>query len=312
VIKAQTAERDHFVIARRTFFDSGPPFEFYELISVQSQGNGATIERITLTPETDLCTRATTLEQGTASISASVADLLGRTNPCTIPEKELRRELKRCKRCLVFSGADVAMQVQCGEQTRRIRMDVLDRDMFDPAPKTPEHTSWTMTLLGRLDRALGNNVMDRPAFSLTSPADPPVTNVSVDALVGAVARGEFDGLFEKGGHKLSELLHEAQRGARWRGRSVALTASHPFTPASYDLPNYPPIAVAARVGGEVVVTIEVDVNGGVVNQKIVSGHRLLQGAVLSVVGGWKFPMEASGQEIRSTVEFKMDCAPGKR
>jgi hypothetical protein len=58
------------------------------------------------------------------------------------------------------------MAVQCGDQTRLIRMDILDRDMFDPAPKTPGHTSWTMTLMGRLDQTVGHSVMEPPVFAL--------------------------------------------------------------------------------------------------------------------------------------------------
>jgi hypothetical protein len=64
------------------------------------------------------------------------------------------------------------MQVGCGGEGRRIRMDILDRDMFDPHPATPERTSWTMTLLGWLDELLGSAVMDRPVFTLSEMSPP--------------------------------------------------------------------------------------------------------------------------------------------
>lgn len=51
----------------------------------------------------------------------------------------------------------MTMEVSCAGQSRRIRIDILNRDMFDPQAGTPEHTSWTMALLGRLDRALGSS-----------------------------------------------------------------------------------------------------------------------------------------------------------
>jgi hypothetical protein len=38
------------------------------------------------------------------------------------------------------TGADVTMQVSCGGQSRRIRIDILNRDMSDPHAGTPEHT----------------------------------------------------------------------------------------------------------------------------------------------------------------------------
>lgn len=119
--KPQPPAPDHFLIGRRTFFDIGPPFEFYEILSVRAAAHGGTlVERIQVTPPGDVCTQAATVEVATGSINESVADLLAGTNPCSIPEKDLRRELKRCKKCLVFSGADIVMQVKCGENRRYV------------------------------------------------------------------------------------------------------------------------------------------------------------------------------------------------
>jgi hypothetical protein len=47
-----------------------------------------------------------------------------------------------------------------------IRSDILDRDMFDPIPNTPEHTARTMRLLQRLDDAIGPGVMEKPIFPI--------------------------------------------------------------------------------------------------------------------------------------------------
>lgn len=41
---------DRFLIGRRTFFDFGPPFEFFEIISVRTTGGGTLVERIQVTP----------------------------------------------------------------------------------------------------------------------------------------------------------------------------------------------------------------------------------------------------------------------
>jgi len=157
--KSSVARPNEFVIARHTFFDFGPPFHYYEIIQVTPDVNGTRIERILLTPAANKCTSPATIEMTKATVKGSVDDILGKTNPCAIPEKELRRELKRCKHCLVFSGANVSMQVQCNGQPRLIRSDILDRDMFDPKARTPEHTSWTMELLQRINRERGVTVL---------------------------------------------------------------------------------------------------------------------------------------------------------
>ena len=42
---------------------------------------------------------------------------------------------------MVFSGANVTMQVQCDGHPRVIRSDILDKDLFDHAPHPPQYTS---------------------------------------------------------------------------------------------------------------------------------------------------------------------------
>ncbi len=141
---------DHFEIGRKYFFDVGPPFDYFEIFLVRSAGSRSSVRRISLTPPGDACVSPAQIESASATLDERISNLLGDSNPCSIPEKELRRERKRCKGCLVFSGANVTMGIPYGTRTRVIRADVLDRDMFDAAPKTPEHTSWTMQLLDRL------------------------------------------------------------------------------------------------------------------------------------------------------------------
>ena len=142
-----SSQQNQFVIGQHSFIDMGPPFDFYEVFIVRSNGNSTSIERLTITPPGDRCFVPAKVRTASASINQPTSMLLGSMNPCKIPEKALLRERKRCKNCVVFSGADVVMQLPCGNQTRLIRSDILDRDMFDVRTKTPQYTSWTMRLV---------------------------------------------------------------------------------------------------------------------------------------------------------------------
>ena len=299
---------DQFAIGRHTFFDFGPPNDFYELLLVRATPGGTSIERITLTPAADACLQPAKVEIASASLNESVPALLGKTNPCTIPEKELRRELKRCKKCLVFSGANVAMQVQCATQTRVVRSDILDKDMFDPVPNTPEHTSWTMRLLGRLDKALGPCVMDKPMFPVSEKEEPPASGSDTEALQD-VRIGKFDALFQGAPDKPSDLYRAAQD--RPPAPSVRLLSNLPIQPQEFSLPPYPPLARVAHVEGTVVFKVEIDPNGSTTNFTLVSGQPLLIGSVQQAVSTWKFPKESAGQQIEETIEFATNC-PAKR
>ena len=263
-----------------------------------------------MTPPGDVCTQPATVQVATSSIGDSVADLLGGTNPCTIPEKDLRRERKRCKKCLVFSGADVVMQVQCGGQSRRVRMDILDRDMFDRHPVTPEHTSWTLALLGRLDRPLGSTIMERPAFTLSEASPPPRIESQSGALLDDLERGKFDALFDRGSHTPSELFCQARNPPP--GPSVELVNSSPFRPTVYELPKYSPLARAAHINGQVTFKLSVKSDGHTSAPSFLAGNPILQKIVAASVSDWTFPTEAAGQDVQVAVEFKMNCPSGQR
>jgi TonB family protein len=295
-----------FLIGRHTFIDVGAPNDFYELFSIRAADKGTSIERVVVTPPGVACLEPATVKIASVSIKESVTDLPGKTNPCTIPERELRGELKRCNKCLVFSGADVVMQVQCGDQSRRIRTDILDRDMFDPNPRTPEHTSWSMTLLGRLDAAFGDTVMEQPILTALGQPESRAAESKPTPLSEEVRQGRLDALFEKAPDRLSDVFRQSQLPPP-APPSVELLNSSPFRPIVFDLPKYPALANSARVDGEVTLTFDITADGGTSNLKILAGAPLLRGTVEAAVAGWKFPKEAAGQQVRATLAFKINC-----
>jgi hypothetical protein len=88
-------EPNAFVVGRMTHFDFGPPSNYYELYLVQTTTNGASIERITLTPPGGSCMQPAQAEDKIATVSQSIRTLLGEKNPCSIPRKDIQHELKR-------------------------------------------------------------------------------------------------------------------------------------------------------------------------------------------------------------------------
>jgi TonB family protein len=295
-----------FVIARHTFIDVGPPNDFYELIFVRQATSGSLVQKVTLTPPTDRCYIPATVEVAQGALDEKVADLLGEGDPCVIPEKELHRELKRCTKCLVFSGENVAMQVQCGPRTRIIRSDILDRDMFDPAPRTPEHTSWTMHLLARVDQASGPGVLDRPLFPIDSQKkDGPADSANLQD----IASGKYDELFKSAPDKPSELYRAAQVPPIVP--SVRLLSTTPVQPETFGLPGYPPIAKLAKIEGTVSFTVGVNEDGSTKDFSVESGHPMLRPAVQDAVGHWKFSAAAAGRTVHGVMQFATNC-PAKR
>jgi hypothetical protein len=207
--KVAPAMPDYFVIGRDTFFDFGPPNDYYDLYVVRPIGAGSSVERISLTPPGAFCRSVPRVEVASAALPQSPAELLGSNNPCVIPGKVLRKETKRCKHCVVFSGANVTIQVPCGDQTKIIRSNILDRDMFDPHANTPHETSWTMALLARLDHALGPAAVDKSTlFQLTYPDTSSIKGAD-PAVMADLKSGKFDDLFIGASNKPSQLYAQA-------------------------------------------------------------------------------------------------------
>jgi len=301
-----TDKPTQFAVGIHTFFDSGPPFDFYEILIVHSAENGASIERMTLTPAGDVCFSPARYETATGSLTETVPELLGKTDLCKIPKKELLRERKRCKKCMVFSGSKVAMQVQCGNQTRIVRSDILDKDMFDPAAQTPEHTSWTMQLLETLNKSLGPGVMDKPMFEITK-AEEVLDKSSDPEILKLLETGKYDELFQGAPEKPSDLYRAAQK--RQPPPTVKLLNSSPIAPESFLLPGYPPLARVTRTEGTVSVKIEVDANGAVTNIDFEKGHPLLRAAVQDSISQWKLPKNAAPEQVEATIQFALNCVP---
>lgn len=79
-----------------------------------------------------------------------------------------------------------------------------------------------------------------------------------------------------------------------------------YTPS----PEYPILAKQARVEGTVVIEAIIDVNGNVIEAKVVSGPALLMKAALEAVKQWKFePTYLNEQpvpvDLIVTVEFHL-------
>jgi hypothetical protein len=186
----------------------------------------------------------------------------------------------------------------------------LDRDMFDPHPVTPEHTSWTLTLLGRLDRALGATIMERPAFTLSEASSLPRVEPQSGALLDDLQSGKFDALFDRGSHTPSELFRQARNPPP--GPSVELVNSSPFRPTAYELPKYPPLARAAHISGQVTFKLSVRSDGHASAPSSLGGNPILQKFVAANVRDGTFPTGAAGQDVHVAIEFRMNCPSGQR
>lgn len=295
---------DGLVIARDEFWDMGPPNDYYDLIQIKSVADGLVLDQVVIAPHGQACFQPATVEERTTTVHKTMAELLEGRNPCAIQEKELHKELKRCKHCLTFSGVNVTMQADCGGKDRQIRMDILDRDIYDRRTQTPANTSWTMNLLAELNGFLGPDSSQKPMFSV-GPAEH--KQAPDTPLVRAIGDGKFDGLFGPQA-EVPQIVHEASLPPP-PPPSVVVESVTPAAPISPELPKYPPIARAAHVEGLVQATFDVSADGKVQNIVFVNNGRLkmLEIAVSEAISKWIFPQSAWGKTGSITIRFALNC-----
>jgi len=177
--------------------------------------------------------------------------------------------------------------------------------MFDPTTKTPEHTSWTIALLQRMDSAVGPGAIDTQRIFPTIGTDERPPNVSRNEVLQDLSAGKYDALFQDAPDKPSDLFRASQIPAPLP--NIRLVSSVPLLPEAFVPPGYPPLARLARIEGMLSFKFTIDNDGGTTNLTFENGHPLLRGVVTEAVNHWKFPTTAAGKEINSTIEFVLNC-----
>lgn len=301
--QAKPAMPDEIVIGRHTFIDVGPPNDYYEVIQLRTEGVSVSARRIFLTPYSG-CFQPAKVESAEAILKMSMADLLGGVDPCRISSKETKKELRRRKKYMVFSGEDISLQLECNGSPRVLSSAILDRDLFDKDPQTPQVTSWTMRLLGKVDQGLGPGAWDKPMFPLgqkETKAPPPHPLIVLEA---EVRDGKYDGLFGKDADRISKIYADSLRPS---ATPTALLLSSSSEPDSYIAPLYPPIAKLARVEGDVSFRSTVGEACRPEIVEIIGGPAMLRQTTIDAVKQWKFCSLPKGAPIKGTIRFQLNC-----
>jgi len=309
-------EDSGFVLGVNTYFDFGPPFDYYEIFVVKPAQGGSKLEKFTLTPPANKCWAPEKTEYVGNSTPLSVRDLLAGEDPCKISDRTLKKEQKRKAKEGNYSGARIALQVSCGGISRTIQTSVLERDWFLAHPGTPQNTSWTLELLGKLRDLTGPSVLDKPAFAM--PETTPSAPLSADpATLESLKSGKYDSLFPGAAEKASEIY--AASLVPPPQPTVNMLSSTPLQPVHFTLPGYPPLARVTSQEAEPSVVLHVDAEGNVASVEAYNGHKLFEGIVRDAIKNWKFPAAPSTaeavdppREVTVRFSFQLNCKPDQQ
>jgi TonB family protein len=92
-----------------------------------------------------------------------------------------------------------------------------------------------------------------------------------------------------------EGVASSRAGRKWRWSATR----QPVVAAS-SAPIYPPIAVAARATGYVIVEVQINAEGLVTSARALKGHPLLQRVSVDAAKSWRFAPSAEGNNVRTS------------
>jgi TonB family protein len=79
------------------------------------------------------------------------------------------------------------------------------------------------------------------------------------------------------------------------------------------VPEYPPLAKAARITGDVLLDVTLKDDGSVVSSRVISGHPLLRAAAQTNSTSWKFAAadnkDLDNEEFTLTYQFRLSVSP---
>jgi protein TonB len=167
---------------------------------------------------------------------------------------------------------------------------------------TPHITSKHPNLTYKLDKVTAPTSIPKTVSVDNAAAEPDLSGV-VGGVPGGVAGGQLGGSL--GGVVGGTGASVPPPPPRAAGRRIVRVGSNLKAPRqTYSVqPEYPPLAMQARISGAVVVDAVIDERGNVVGARAVSGHPLLVPAALKAVLQWKYePTLLNGTPISVEME----------
>lgn len=257
-------------------------------------------------------------------VANTTVEALARTPLCGITEQRFTRAVGRSRdrkvRSIDWFGWRGSVVASCGGQERRFPFLQEPGDQLDPAKlarRDPDvHKVWMLTAAatdGTLVRAT-----ERPNEEAQETLG---TTLLPDLVEGKYETGYRDACWDEARQRTVPCAPNyfawrlegytgppAQRGPL----PLRLVDHEQWQFVSYVPPVFPPIALSARMSGDVTLTLEVDpVSGAVVRATVAKGIPLLDQAALVAARQWRFvPGSTPTGSFDVAVRFQVKCPQG--
>jgi TonB family protein len=316
---AVPAGPSEFYIVSAFFSDNGALF-YYRVIDVRGDGSDTLIRYIRVAPASVLCPRII-VQAAVARVPAkSPADLVGGKNPCGVEQSALNKAVaKYPRRESVFEAISFGLVAQCGSSSVSLRLPMGQTvDLKKMQKAYPD-----MARLWQLASSVADAVFGpKDIFHDRSEAEDMEMQRAAETLMPELRSGHFDAglsmaLNGNVGSGRSATFRDLL--ASYRGPINAGYAKIDFAPrllnaqsfwfTHFVLPNYPVLAIQARIEGNVELQLTVDpANGEVRSAAALSGHQLLKSSAIEAAKQWRFePNSVASGSVTVSLDFSLTC-----
>lgn len=292
-----------------------------QIVEVSQQGRDVRVRTITMELASDQCP-GVVVRAYDQTLANTTVQALARTPLCSITERRFARSVGKSRdrvvRTIDWFGWRGSVVASCAGQERRFPFVQEPGDQLDPAKllkRDPDvYRVWTLTLAAT-EGKLGQSPTERPDQQTREALG---TTIVPDLVGGKYEAAFRDACWDEGRKQTvaCEPNYFAWRLEGYTGPPaqrgplpLRLVDHDTWQFVSYVPPVFPPIALSARVFGDVHLRLEVDGESGAVTAATVAkGRPLLDHAALAAAKQWRFvPGTTPAGAFDVAVRFQVEC-----
>jgi TonB family protein len=306
-------------IVSQFFSDYGPSL-YYRVTEVVPDGRDTIVRYTRIANSNIFCPRRIVQSVEARLRNRSPADLIKGNNPCAVKSEDLRTAVRKYSTIQgTFETIRFGIEAQCGSSSVVLGLPISQSVDMKRLNRAEPKMARLWYLVSDIDDPVFGS---KDIFHDRTEADDAALQFAGQRIASELASGKYDaGLAAAAGVTLGDGASPTFRGLleNYRGPVTALEANAGYVPellnaASYRFstfvtPEYPRIAMTARIQGRVKLRLTVELSTGEVKAvEAVEGNRLLQPSALAAAKLWRFEPQSTGTEpLGVTLDYALHC-----
>ena len=309
----------YFYAVSVSFSDNGAQF-YYRILDATQDGPDTVVRYIRIAPTNVYCPRMMVQAAETRIRNQSPAKLVAGNNPCAVKPEALRASLDRYRRADgVFEAISFGIVARCGQSSVTLDLPISQQvDLTKLSKVHPEIARlWDLTSTVTV-RAFGeidvfHDRRDEEDAALQNAGEkmvPDLISGRYDSGLAVAVKGNVGTWKSPSFRSLLRDYHGPISAADAKASYVPqLLDSQSYRFTQFVPPKFPPLALMARIHGNVEVQLNVEpATGEVKDVTVLSGHPLLKPSAIDVVKQWRFvPNSVPTDTLRITLEYALRC-----